>query len=285
MEHVIYNGELMRAELARLPLADRALRTGEQVAATIRVRNAVPERLEQHVDRLAATLSAPAVGLPFAVSGRQLARDIATLCAHDDRYDVLAHYRISPGEDPDPLASIQNPPRVTTLLWLEDLAPWRERTERGLRLQISPHKRPRGDALAGLSLGPCARDAALRRLALRAGFDDAVLPDEHGNLLCATEANLFAVRNGELLTPHPQKDGVYADVYRDLVIECAARIGLTVFQEPLTPQACAEASEFFLASCALEVAPVREMGGRCFERFPVTLQLLLACRERAADAR
>lgn len=280
MKNVILNGELIRAELARLPVSDRLIRSGERIEVAIQIRNAIPLRLEQHINRLADTLSAPEVSLPYAASRRLLARDIATLCAHDDLYEGIARFVITPGESPDLLPSLQNPPRVTTLLWLEDNAERRKQTENGVRLSVSPYPRLRGDKLARLALGRSGRDLAAVRMALREQFDGTVVCDERGCLLDAVDASLFAVCDGALVTPHPEKDGVYPEIYRDLVIECAARLGIMMYQEPLTPDICARASEFFLASCLHEIAPIRELGWRKFNDHAVALKLLLACRDR-----
>lgn len=278
--HVILNGQLMRRELARVPVQDRGFLNGETLHIAIRVQNAQPQRLEQHISRLADTLCAPEIALPYAVSRRLLQRDIATLCAHEDCYDALAHYYITPGESAEIVVAAENPPKITTLLWLEPLTSYQELSSRGIRLRRSQSSRIRGDRLTRLALGSSARDIAALRLAKCEGGDLAVIADQTGNLLQASSANLFAVCEESLITPHMQRDGVYPGVYRELVMECAARLGIMVYQEPLTPSVCDNASEFFVTSCALEVAPVRELDDRKFLYSPFSEQLLIACQER-----
>jgi len=276
--HVIINGEMLPRDLAKVQVSDSLISTGEALRISFRVHNSLPLRLERHIDRLALALSSPYIALPFAVSGRTLQRQISELCARDGLYDAIAHYIISPGENAALISDFRDPPKVTTILYLEEITPYRKLTENGIRLWISPFKRVRGDLSAVFPYG--SKPLQATRMAVREGYDDAVITDESGNLLNVCCGNLFAVVDGALITPHLQKDGVYPGVMRELVLSEAAKMGIVVYQEPLTPEVCVKASEFFVTSSALEVAFVREIGGRIFREFPISAKFQLACIEQ-----
>lgn len=282
MGFVMLDAQLMSAELARINLRDRGFINAEKFQVRIRVQTARPLALERHIQRLADTLSAPEVTLPFAVSPVKLARDIATLCSRNDIYDCLALYTLTPGSDPELLPGVENPPRVTQILSLEPLDQWRRLTDGGVRLHLSTLPRLRGDRTARLSCGESLIDTLRAREAQRAGADLAAILDQHGNLLQAAGANIFAAHEGALYTPHLERDGVYPGVWREVVMDCAARLGIVVYQQSLEPDMCARAEEFFLTSSALEIAPVKELAGRSFKQFPLAARLLLAVRERLA---
>lgn len=281
MQHVILNGELIQRELAKIPVSDHLVLSGEALRVSFRVQGSIPLQLTRHTDRLATALSSPYIALPFAVSERKLGRDVARLCGADKLYDAFAHYIISPGEDTELFADFVNPPRVTTLLYLEPLDDYLKLSQNGVRLWVSPFKRVRGDLSVIFPYGDSGRQ--VQRMAVREGFDAAVITDESGSFLNATCGNIFAVVDGALITPHPQKDGVYPGVVREVVLSEAAKLGMVVYQESLTPEVLAKASEMFVTSSALELAFVREVGGRVFKEFPLTAKLLLNCRQRIAS--
>ena len=85
---------------------------------------------------------------------------------------------------------------------------------------------------------------------------DGVLLDSHGRVISATMANLFAVDDGELLTPSLDRCGV-AGVARAEVLAAypQARVG------ELTLDTLLGASEVFLSSSVRGILPVRSLDG------------------------
>lgn len=97
------------------------------------------------------------------------------------------------------------------------------------------------------------RDA--QRRAEAAGADMALLCDAGGRLGEASTANVFAVVNGEILTP--PIDGILPGVVRGLVCEIAA-----VREVHLPPDVWMGASELFVSSGVRGVVPVVAVDGQ-----------------------
>ena len=103
-----------------------------------------------------------------------------------------------------------------------------------------------GSVLARAEAGECAE-------ALRIG--------RHGFLTEGTVSNLFLVRSGTLVTP-PGWLGVLEGVTRHRVLEAARRLRLSAQIEPVTRHDLFNAEEAFLTNVLMEILPIREVDGR-----------------------
>ena len=169
--------------------------------------------------------------------------------------------------------------------------------ERGYRLPVSP--RPTrvvgafappsvaGDAyLQGVRMRVCQLRLAeqprlagikhlnrLEQVLARAEWNDqaiaeGLLRDAHGRVISATMANLFAVVDGELLTPALDRCGV-AGVVRAEVLAVSAPARVT----ELSLDALSSASEVFLSSSVRGILPVQSLDEWNFVPGVVTRQL------------
>jgi 4-amino-4-deoxychorismate lyase len=78
-------------------------------------------------------------------------------------------------------------------------------------------------------------------------FDEGLMMDTEGELVCATAGNVFAVRDGALITPDLRFCGIRG-IMRSQVIKAASRLGLAISEEPLWPHDLEAASEFFITN-------------------------------------
>jgi branched-chain amino acid aminotransferase len=104
--------------------------------------------------------------------------------------------------------------------------------------------------LDGLKSLSYAGNMLAKRLAVEAGFDDALLVTPHGRVLEATTASFFWVRDGELLTP-PLEERILASITRDRIVA-----GMNVTEESCTLADLQGAEEAFIASSVREVMPL-----------------------------
>lgn len=121
-------------------------------------------------------------------------------------------------------------------------------------------------------LGRAEASAGPGRAPLLIGPDDAVLE--------ASRANVFAVRDGVLLTP-PLDGSILPGIARDGIIEEAAEIGIEVREERLTLPDLLAAQEVFLTGSLRGVEPIREIDGTVIDsEGPLTTALAAALRQR-----
>jgi len=96
-----------------------------------------------------------------------------------------------------------------------------------------------------------------------AGFDEALLLNENGQVAEGATCNLFMVRRGSLVTP-PATENVLEGITRDSVIELAQReLRLTVDERPIDRSELYVCDELFLTGTAVGIAPVVRVDHRC----------------------
>lgn len=110
----------------------------------------------------------------------------------------------------------------------------------------------------------------LEQVLARAEWNDTamgegLLCDQHGNAICATAANLFAVIDDVLVTPSVECCGV-AGVARAAVLD--ALPSCQIRRLPLTE--CLRASELFLSSSVRGILPIQALGDTVYAPGPVT---------------
>ena len=109
--------------------------------------------------------------------------------------------------------------------------------------------------------------------ALKAGYDEAILLNEHGHVAEGSGENVFIVSDGVLLTP-PLSEGVLQGITRDTVIEFARDLDIPFTESTLLRQDLYLADEAFYTGTAAEVVPIRSCDDREIGApGPVTKQL------------
>ena len=120
--------------------------------------------------------------------------------------------------------------------------------------------------------------------AWNAGALEALMLDQNGFVNECTGDNIFLVKNGELITP-PVYLGTLGGITRGVVIELAAKEGITVREEPFTRFDVFDADECFLTGTAAEVVPVVRVDKRPIGTSrpgPMTKRFMRRFRERTA---
>ena len=94
-----------------------------------------------------------------------------------------------------------------------------------------------------------------------AGMETVILLDQDGNISEGPGFNIFAVKNGRLVTPD---DGVLEGISRLTVLQIAEEMGLQAEVRPLSPEEFLESDEVFISSSGGGVMGLTEVNGRIF---------------------
>jgi len=108
-----------------------------------------------------------------------------------------------------------------------------------------------------------------------AGYDEAVLLNDHGYITDGSGENLFIVRDRTVTTP-PIQAGCLDGITRSSVITIARDLGYEVTEENLVRTDLYNADECFFTGTAAEITPVREVDHRPVgegTRGPITKEL------------
>ena len=96
----------------------------------------------------------------------------------------------------------------------------------------------------------------------KAGYEEAILLDEHGNVCEGSGENIFLVRDGEISTPPPTAS-ILDGITRRSVIQIAADLGFQVVERDIARGELYQADELFLTGTATEVAPFARSTTTC----------------------
>jgi 4-amino-4-deoxychorismate lyase len=235
---------------------DEAFLRGRGAFETIRVYSGRPFRLDDHLDRLAA--SSERLDLPKVDKGtfRELAEQAIAAAGEDD---VVLRLYLTPGREgegrPTALAMVSTIPAV-----LE------ERRAAGMRmitvpLGLDPNLRAEAPwLLGGVKSTSYAVNMAAEAEARRRGADDAVFLAAGRIVLEGPVTNMWWRRGRELFTPSLDL-GILAGVTRSTLLDQAAELGYHVREGAYPVDELAAAEEAFTSSSVREVMPVIELDG------------------------
>jgi len=94
-----------------------------------------------------------------------------------------------------------------------------------------------------------------------AGFDEAIMLTQAGNVSEGSAANLFLVEDGALVTPGVADD-ILVGITRGAMMEIAASLGLSVVERTVDRTELYMADEMFLCGTGVQVAPITRVDGR-----------------------
>jgi len=100
----------------------------------------------------------------------------------------------------------------------------------------------------------------VKSLALRSGYDEAVILDPAGYVAECTGENIFVVRDGVIYTP--PRASILEGLTRDTVMTLAADLGIPVVEEMITRDQLYIADEVFITGTAAEIVAARKIDFR-----------------------
>jgi len=274
-ERVAYcNGEIVPESEVMVSFRDRSFKYGDGVFDVARTFGGRIFKLQEHVDRLYASLKYMAIdpGLsPETVM--QLTREVTEqnlpLLKADEDYWVAQ--RISRGEEvPEGDFQDSREPMVIiecTPLPLKARAPlYRD----GIEIFFPSVRRTPPDSISPNVKVHHYLNLILADLEVRSHSPNAwaILLDTRGFLSEGMGSNLFLVRHGVLYTPRGEY--VLEGVSRQTVIDLAGELGIEVVERDLTPLDASRADEAFVTSTSFCICPVQSFNNNPVQNETVT---------------
>ncbi len=150
-------------------------------------------------------------------------------------------------------------PKVGISVWEWGTYLGEEALEKGARMLVSSFTRHHINVSmtkAKIS-GNYANSAMAKTLAVRSGFDEAVMLDPQGYVSECSGENLFLVRDGVIYTP--PRATILEGVTRDSIMKLAADLGYRVVEEFISRDQLYLADEVFVSGTAAECVAVSEI--------------------------
>lgn len=231
---------------ARIAPSDRGFTLGDGLFETMKVKNGAIASLPAHLARLAK--GAAVIGLPLPAL--DLEARAAALLKANRLEDAVLRLTLTRGSGPRGVL----PPAVPTPTLVLTAAPLPGPMPPARLVIARGTRRNERSPLSGIKSLNYLDNILARQEAATAGADDAVLLNTQDCVAETTIANLFAVIDGDLVTP-PASDGALPGVMRADILAHGAR------ERSLTEADLLRASELFLSS-SLGLRPVRALGNR-----------------------
>jgi branched-chain amino acid aminotransferase len=130
----------------------------------------------------------------------------------------------------------------------------------GIRAKVSSWRALSGDSLIPHSkaAGQYLNSVLAKTEAQKAGYEEAILLDQHGHVSEGSGENVFVIRDGTLITPG-HTNAILDGITRASVVQIATDLGYRVEERDIARAELYLADEVFLTGTAAELVPVREI--------------------------
>jgi branched-chain amino acid aminotransferase len=256
------NGEFVAWEDAKVHVLTHALHYGTGVFEGVRCYDTeigpAVFRHDEHIDRLFK--SAELYYMPIPYEREQLREATLDLIGRNGLRSCYLRPLVYRGYGTMGLFPLDATVDVAIAAWEWGAYLGEEGKQRGVRGKVSSWRR-----ISTQSLIPHAKasgqylNSVLAKIeAHKAGYEEAILLDEHGYVCEGSGENLFIVRDGVIYTP-PQTAGILDGINRKSVMQIARDLGYELVERNLARAELYLADELFCTGTAAELTPIREV--------------------------
>jgi branched-chain amino acid aminotransferase len=252
-------GQYVPITEAKISILDTGFSRSDVTYDVVAVWNGAFFRLDDHLERFERNCAALRMRLPLnRVEVAEVLTDLVRLSGLRSSYETICTRGVSRDGVRDP-RTFENQffAYAVPYVWI---LPDADRTEDGMRAIIARTVQ----RIPTNSVDPTVKNFHWGDLTrgLYEAYDRGglypVLLDAHGLVTEGAGYNVFAVVDGQLLTP---SRGVLEGITRRTVLELAEREGIAVASVPLTEEAFRQGTELFATSTAGGVMPITSLDG------------------------
>ena len=130
----------------------------------------------------------------------------------------------------------------------------------GIRAKVSSWRRISPESLipSAKASGQYLNSVLAKIESQKAGYEEAILLDDHGRVCEGTGENIFVVWEGRIITP-PAASSILDGITRKSVLQIARDLGVDVIERDIARAELYLADEVFMTGTAAELVPVREI--------------------------
>jgi branched-chain amino acid aminotransferase len=256
------NGEFVAWDEAKVHVLTHGLHYGTGVFEGVRCYEteqgpAIFRHLE-HIDRLFK--SAELYYMPIPYTREELRQATHELVAQNGFTSCYIRPVVFRGYGTMGLFPLDATVDVSIAAWAWGAYLGEESKRRGIRAKVSSWRRISPDSLIphAKASGQYLNSVLAKIESHKAGYEEAILLDDKGNVCEGSGENIFAVRDGVIVTP-PQTASILDGISRKSVIRIARDLGFEVVERDLGRAELYLAEEVFMCGTAAELVPVREI--------------------------
>jgi branched-chain amino acid aminotransferase len=271
------NGDLLPFAQATVPFETPTLHYGlggfEGIRCYSTPRGPAVFRLREHLERFHDSAHILGLTLPYTVDEL---RQAVHQTIQANRFQACYIRPLFYLEGPLGLNMDASQVRVGISTWEWGKYLGEDALEKGIHVQVSSFTRHHINVMMTKSkaAGNYVNSMLAKTLALRSGYDEAILLDPQGYVAECTGENLFLVRKGVIYTPPTAT--ILEGITRDSILTLARDLGYEVREQMLSRDQLYIADEIFLSGTAAEVGGVSRIDHRPIgigKTGPITRQL------------
>jgi branched-chain amino acid aminotransferase len=215
-------------------------------------------RHREHLERLRHSADLYYMDLPYSID--ELRAATHELIVRNGFKSCYIRPLVFRGYGPMGLDPLENPVEAVIAVWEWGAYLGEEGKLNGVRARVSSWRRISPESLIphAKACGQYLNSVLAKIESKKAGYEEAILLDHHGNVCEGTGENVFVVKDGEIATPPPSAS-ILDGISRKSVIEIAGDLGYTVTERDVARAELTLADEVFLTGTAAELTPVREI--------------------------
>ena len=256
------NGEFVAWEDAKVHVLTHGLHYGTGVFEGIRCYDTdvgpAVFRHREHLERLRKSGSLYYMDLPYDVE--QLRAATHELIARNGLRSCYIRPLAFRGYGQMGLFPLEAPVDVTIAVWEWGSYLGDEGKQAGVRAKVSSWRRISPDSLIphAKASGQYLNSVLAKIESHKAGYEEAILLDDHGHVCEGSGENIFVVQDGVIATP-PQTASILDGISRKSAIQIARDLGFEVQERDIARAELYLADEVYMTGTAAELVPVREV--------------------------
>jgi branched-chain amino acid aminotransferase len=251
--NVFHNDSLLPIEKVRLSPGQAGLICGWGIFTTLRISRGEAFAYERHWRRLEKDAAITRLPLSYTAAKVRVhlhevirANKVTEGCARIYLvYNTAGFWQSS-----------EKLPPVDLIIYTAGLPEHRD----AVRLSVREHGRHAASPMSGVKSISWLNNVWAVGEAVKQGFDEVAMLNERGEVAECTSANIFAVKNGKILTP-PLSSGCLEGVTRGILMEIAPEAAVSVVEQTLRPEDLYSADEVFISSTNRNLISVGEIAG------------------------
>ena len=265
------NGDFVSANEAQLSVFDLGVSVGLGVFETLMAYRGVLPNFEEHLDRLENSAELVELKLPSRENILEVVAEV--LRKNHLENSKRARVRITLGAGEHVLTAKEVSRSVEDYLIISAV-PQSDSAEHA-ELAVVPMLCNEHAALAGVKSTSYAENILAYRHAAKLGADEAVMLNTSNHLCECAMANLFLVKDGQVLTPS-FASGCLPGVTRQIVIQLCQENSIAYTECELSENDLRSADEIFITSSAREIQAAKMLGSDLLCSGEMTQRLSLA---------
>jgi len=256
------NGDFVAWEDAKVHVLTHGLHYGTGVFDSMRCYETelgpAVFRNVDHLDRLIK--SAELYYMPVSYTVEELRAATLELVARNGLRSCYIRPLVNRGYGTMGLNPLDATVDVTIACWEWGTYLGEEGMRNGVRAMTSSWRRISPDSLIphAKASGQYLNSVLAKVESVKAGYEEAILLDDHGHVCEGTGENVYIVRDGEIATPG-QHNSILDGITRRAIMQICGDLGYKVVERDVARAEMYLADEVFLSGTAAELVPVREI--------------------------